>query len=99
MHANDMSNTVTHYWITCPTCVGPQQVTQRVSGMTFGCRGCNRFVTAKKFRSVTTPRLDSRRSVRPCNGQCINGKTSCDCKCRGKCHGADTCYCNDPVGA
>lgn len=28
-----------------------------------------------------------------CNGVCLNGKRSCDCKCRGRCHGAGKCYC------
>jgi hypothetical protein len=28
-----------------------------------------------------------------CGGACLNGKTSCDCKCNGRCHGAGDCQC------
>ena len=28
-----------------------------------------------------------------CGGACLNGKTSCDCKCNGRCHGAGECQC------
>jgi len=28
-----------------------------------------------------------------CGGACLNGKTSCDCQCGGRCHGAGVCRC------
>lgn len=28
---------------------------------------------------------------KPCNGKCTSGKTSCDCRCKGRCHGAGRC--------
>ena len=28
-----------------------------------------------------------------CGSACTNGKTSCDCPCMGRCHGAGKCYC------
>lgn len=28
-----------------------------------------------------------------CDGRCLNGKTSCDCQCNGRCHGAGECRC------
>jgi hypothetical protein len=31
-----------------------------------------------------------------CGGACLNGKRSCDCQCRGRCHGAGTCQCGVP---
>jgi hypothetical protein len=32
-------------------------------------------------------------SGRPCGGACTSGKTSCDCRCAGRCHGAGRCFC------
>jgi hypothetical protein len=32
-----------------------------------------------------------------CGGACLNGKTSCDCQCKGRCHGAGVCRCVSPV--
>ncbi len=34
-----------------------------------------------------------------CGGACINGKTSCDCRCNGRCHGAGQCFCDTPTPA
>lgn len=28
---------------------------------------------------------------KPCNGKCTSGKSSCDCRCGGRCHGAGRC--------
>lgn len=30
-------------------------------------------------------------SEKPCGGACLNGRTSCDCRCGGLCHGAGAC--------
>lgn len=30
-------------------------------------------------------------TAKPCNGKCTSGKTSCDCRCGGRCHGAGRC--------
>jgi hypothetical protein len=40
---------------------------------------------------TTKVHLDGIKSDRPCNGKCTSGKTSCDCRCMGKCHGAGRC--------
>ena len=34
-----------------------------------------------------------------CGGSCLSGKISCDCQCMGRCHGAGTCKCGDPIVA
>lgn len=28
-----------------------------------------------------------------CDARCLNGKTTCDCRCKGRCHGAGQCLC------
>ena len=28
-----------------------------------------------------------------CDGRCLNGKKSCDCRCQGRCHGQGSCSC------
>lgn len=33
------------------------------------------------------------KSAPGCDGRCLNGKTSCDCQCNGRCHGAGECRC------
>lgn len=30
-----------------------------------------------------------------CGGACLNGKRSCNCRCKGRCHGAGRCACGD----
>lgn len=30
-----------------------------------------------------------------CGAACLGGKVSCDCRCNGRCHGADNCLCGE----
>jgi len=32
-----------------------------------------------------------------CGGACLNGRVSCDCRCQGRCHGAEKCLCGTPA--
>src|SRR5437764_12671834 len=102
-----MNTTETRHWINCPNCDGPQQVHQACGytrdykgqqGYLFGCKGCNQFVVIQRgqFRQITSK---VHVTGTECRGVCINGKHSCDCKCRGRCHGAGTCYCVKVVAA
>jgi hypothetical protein len=98
--------TETHYYIECPNCEGPQGVHQACGhteyrgqrGFLFGCKGCNQFVVIQKgqFRRIDI-RTRSLRLTDQCNGVCLNGKKTCDCKCRGRCHGAGKCFCGEVV--
>lgn len=40
---------------------------------------------------VITPR--DREGLSECDARCLNGKKTCNCKCRGLCHGAGSCQC------
>ena len=46
------------------------------------------------IRSITLRPNHSGHSHK-CDGSCLNGKHSCDCKCHGRCHGAGTCMCGN----
>ncbi len=55
------------------------------------CRDCHSTFVAPAVRNVTI--RSGKTSTRGCDGSCLNGKTSCNCNCRGRCHGAGVCYC------
>jgi len=51
---------------------------------------------SKCLAFVPTRDIAIRGSGRPttsCGGACLAGKRSCDCRCRGLCHGAGSCVC------
>lgn len=43
----------------------------------------------RRIDIVTGPRARQGK----CGGHCLNGKRSCDCQCRGRCHGRGSCQC------
>lgn len=56
----------------------------------WGC--CGRCGTPAKLRMIRIP-CASGRSLHKCSGACLGGRVSCECQCRGRCHGAGTCSC------
>lgn len=60
------------------------------------CAGCAQYVPA---REVKTPRHLNAGQGHKCDGRCLNGKTSCGCRCAGFCHGAGACRCGTPEAA
>ena len=73
------------------------------------CPGCGEIVRVElRGRMVSTPVgtahkrraieiVVGRSKVGRCNGLCLNGKRSCDCRCRGACHGRGQCGCGTPA--
>jgi hypothetical protein len=59
------------------------------------CSSCGGSAT------LVTIRLKARygRPAPKCGGACLNGKTNCDCRCGGRCHGAGVCRCDVAVAA
>jgi hypothetical protein len=52
------------------------------------CSGCQGF----DIRHVSI-RVKANGNRGKCGGACLNGKTNCDCRCNGRCHGAGVCSC------
>jgi len=89
----------------CPTCHSSEAVdasayladvtkfTRRLTGAGHitTCRHCNTTFVAASIRTITL--RNGATSTRGCDGSCIHGKTSCNCRCQGRCHGAGACYC------
>jgi hypothetical protein len=89
----------------CPTCLSSQAVdasgyladvtrfTRRLTGAGHitTCRACRTTFVAPTVRNVKIRRGPV--SSRGCDGACLNGKTSCNCRCKGRCHGAGECHC------
>lgn len=53
------------------------------------CSGCTQ---PTKLRKVRVPKSSSTK-LHGCDGRCLNGKHSCECRCGGRCHGAGVCSC------
>jgi len=89
----------------CPTCNSSQAVdaspfladvtkfSRRYTGAGHitTCKVCRTTWVASSLRNVILRKGPV--STRECDGACLNGKTSCNCKCNGRCHGAGNCYC------
>ncbi len=55
------------------------------------CPKCGVAGELLTFDLRDNPRKPERKSE--CSGPCLAGKRSCDCRCRGRCHGAGVCSC------
>lgn len=57
------------------------------------CPQCKEFVPGRKIKAeaayiaLKNPDLH----ISECDGRCLTGKRSCDCRCGGACHGRGTC--------
>lgn len=79
-----------------PTCVGCGErvvpATVKIDG-----RLVNRRGTRPVFRRIELVDRSSKRKssarVPACGAKCLTGQVTCDCPCRGRCHGANTCQC------
>jgi len=57
------------------------------------CAACRKPITGLLV-SINT--RNSRKGTKTeCGAACLAGKVSCDCRCNGRCHGADKCYCGE----
>lgn len=48
------------------------------------------------MRRVTVPKVTfpwQKARLSECDARCLNGRKKCNCKCRGRCHGAGVCSC------
>lgn len=92
------------HWLDCATC-GRAPVTfewriQTARGLADGqvfvglyrSKTCQTCGAEGKVVSIKL-RVNRKGNPRGCSGACLNGKTSCDCKCQGLCHGAGECRC------
>ena len=55
------------------------------------CAECRVPVTARMIHIETRKSRGGRKTE--CGAACLNGKRVCDCRCNGRCHGAERCYC------
>jgi hypothetical protein len=65
---------------------------------------CSLCGTEGKLKQVDVPRGNRTKSGKPlerCTGKCLGGNPngSCECQCRGKCHGAGVCTCGQGATA
>ena len=82
-------------WFDCATCgpVAPKIKTDR--GFEFAvaqCSVCDAQGETLRMIAMRTPKRGTTGSK--CGGACLSGRVSCDCQCRGRCHGAGVCACN-----
>lgn len=60
------------------------------SGAWAACGTCG---VVGHLRTITDRHAVATGARTKCGGACLNGKTTCDCACNGRCHGAGVCYC------
>lgn len=65
--------------------------------VTVSYRACASCGARSPRRVYVTTRKTRSGGKSECGGACLNGKTSCDCKCNGRCHGAGRCQCGEEV--
>ena len=56
---------------------------------------CGVCKTDGPLREAIIP-IEKSGSHERCTRKCINGKSNCNCGCRGRCHGEGRCYCEEP---
>jgi hypothetical protein len=83
-------------WLDCPNCQRvPVSFAYQLGSLGFALY-CNPFCSTCGERGKIV-RISLRKNLkgnpRGCNGSCLHGKTSCDCKCQGRCHGQSACRC------
>lgn len=99
----------TRYYIDCATCGGretakmssrapwvaryaDQRIDIRVGPLARTMGACGTCGEVGRLISITM-RARFGGPAPKCGGSCLNGKTSCDCRCNGRCHGAGACRC------
>lgn len=94
-------------WVVCPGC-GPQAPKLHASGQVdhpppdydYRIGVCSACGGRGRLKSPRVPR-PGRKKLERCGGKCTGGNPNgtCDCACRGRCHGAGRCLCSEAAAS
>jgi len=77
------------FWMDCPTHGTIEYPTAgNFTGKSAYCFDCKDFTGTARIITLTVGKSAGKEE---CDNRCLQGKRSCGCKCKGACHGQQTC--------